>query len=167
MQGTSASHSHEMVRHVLLEVKHTFLRPGLWHCAMGLCSTAPVAALAPWTACGARLAGPPAWTRFAHGTGAPESRLLPPSEPDSHTGRRRFPMRCWAVVGPDKGSAIIAVMPRSCTEYYLEDAHLSLDTLCAEHCCNVCVSTSTLSQFLPDQEPCCCLCQEQAWGPLL
>ena len=70
----------------------------------------------------------------------PISRLLPPSEPDSHTGLCRFPTRCWAVVGPDKGSAIIAVMLRSCTECYLEDAHLLLDTLCAEHCFNVCVS---------------------------
>ena len=167
MQGTSGGHSHEIARHVLLEVKHSFLRPWLWHCAMGLCSTAPVAALAPLTAGGARLAGPPARTRFVQGTGAPESRLLPPSDPDSHTGLSRFPTRCWAVVGPDKGSAIIAIMLRSCTECYLEDAHLLLDTLCAEHCFNVCIFTAILSQSLHGQEPCCCLCQEQAWGALL
>ena len=111
-------------------VRHTFLRPGLWHCAMGLCSTAPVAALAPWTAGGARLASPPAWTRVAQGTGAPMSRSLPPSEPDSQAGLCRFATRCCAVGELNGVSTSIAVMLMSCTKCHPRDVSLSLNILC-------------------------------------
>ena len=63
------------------------------------------------------------------GVGAAESRLLPPSEPDSHTGLCRFATRRWAVIVSNRGSASIAVMPRSCTEYRPQDINLSLNTL--------------------------------------